>query len=110
MVRAMGAAPGGINIDTIAFYARALPPHVSIRSSIKKNGAGLEDLMIAKGLIAGRGGCRRRHRGAYRPKGPLKARQSGSTMSNAYGARQVRPHCGGPLQFRPASCARERKH
>jgi nitrile hydratase len=52
MVRAMGAA-GAFNIDTSRFYREALPPDVYLVSSYyKKWLLGLEDMLLAKGIIA----------------------------------------------------------
>src|SRR3954453_2590803 len=52
MVRAMGAA-GAFNIDTSRFYRETLPPHVYLSSSYyKKWLLGLEDMLLAKGIIA----------------------------------------------------------
>jgi nitrile hydratase beta subunit len=51
MVRAMGAA-GAFNIDTSRFYRETLPPDVYLSSSYyKKWFLGLEDMLLAKGLI-----------------------------------------------------------
>jgi nitrile hydratase subunit beta len=52
MVRAMGAA-GAFNIDTSRFYRETLPPEVYLTSSYyKKWFLGLEDMLLAKGIIA----------------------------------------------------------
>ena len=52
MVRAMGAA-GAFNIDTSRFYRETLPADVYLASSYyKKWFLGLEDTLLAKGIIA----------------------------------------------------------
>ena len=54
LVRAMGAA-GAFNIYTSRFYREALPPHVYLSSSYyKKWLLGLQDNLLAKGLISAR--------------------------------------------------------
>ncbi len=51
LVRAMGAA-GAFNIDASRFYREALPPDIYLSSSYyKKWLLGLEDMLVAKGVI-----------------------------------------------------------